>query len=472
MERYLLFITFFAILFSVFGFMQWYVIRSYIRWLAKAASVHAYYRFRAAGLVTFAFANILFILRFPSTELGWYQHPLFQALVIYPGGIFFGAVVLAFMSLLVINGLSAAYKLLRRWTGPESRKSSGSLPVDAAPASNGHVRLVTAQAGNTEDAVAFSGSDTASAGGHAMPSDDSAMPATYSATPAAGASTMAGNGFSRRQFLRTAGTAMIAAPVAFTIGASASTAHDYQINRLRLHYPNLPSGLNGFRIVQLSDIHSGIYMTEQQMRDIFHLANEQHPDLVAITGDFVDNSPSEIPALYRSITDLKAEYGVYGCLGNHDHYASAPLVSSALRQQGVSVLTNDRQTLRINGESLTLLGVDDIEAGSPNASRINQAVQNLPGDGFRILLSHRPDLFNDARDRGIDLTLSGHTHGGQIGFEVMGVPFYPIHLFHEYAKGLYEVGEQKLYVNVGIGMVGVPVRLVRPELTVIELTNS
>ena len=433
MERYLLFITFFAILFSVFGVMQWYVIRSYIRWLAKVVSVHAYYRFRAAGLVFFAFANILFILRFPSTELGWYQHPLFQGLVIYPGGIFFGAVVLAFAALLVINSSSAVFKFLRRWTEPESRKDSADLPVSL---------------------------------------EEPLMPATNSLTSAAGASTMAGNGLSRRQFLRTAGTAMIGAPVAFTIGASASTAHDYQINRLRLHYPGLPSGLNGFRIVQLSDIHSGIYMTEHQMRDIFHLANEQHPDLVAITGDFVDNSPSEIPALYRTITDLKAEYGVYGCLGNHDHYASAPLVSSALRQQGINVLTNDRQTLRINGESLTLLGVDDSEAGTPNATRIDQAVQNTPGDGFRILLSHRPDLFNDARSRGIDLTLAGHTHGGQIGFEVMGVPFYPIHLFHEYAKGLYEVGEQKLYVNVGIGMVGVPVRMVRPELTVIELTNS
>ncbi len=460
MERYLLFITFFAILFSVFGFMQWYVIRSYTRWLAKVVSVHAYYRFRAAGLVSFAIANILFILRFPSTELGWYQHPLFQALVIYPGGIFFGAVVLAFAALLVINGLSAAFKLLRnrtrRWTRPESDPAGGHANPygeSATPATP-----AAAPAAGTAKTSA-----TAPAAGTAK---------TSATAPAAGTAKTPVDGLSRRQFLRTAGTAMISAPVAFTIGASASTAHDYQINRLRLHYPNLPAGLNGFRIVQLSDIHSGIYMTEQQMRDIFHLANEQHPDLVAITGDFVDNSPSEIPALYRTITDLKAGYGVYGCLGNHDHYASAPLVSSALRQQGVNVLTNDRRTLRINGESLTLLGVDDSEAGTPNATRIDQAVQNTPGDSFRMLLSHRPDLFNDARDRGIDLTLAGHTHGGQIGFEVMGVPFYPIHLFHEYAKGLYEIGDQKLYVNVGIGMVGVPVRMVRPELTVIELTNS
>lgn len=421
MERYIQFIIFFAILFSVFGFIQWYVIRSYIRWLARTVSEHAFHRFRTAGLVFFAFANILFILRFPSTELGWYQHPLFQALVIYPGGIFFGAVVLAFLFLVVFHsgfGLFSVVRRLARW-----------FPATVI--------------------------------NQKSPATDAAGPATNGKT-----------GISRRQFLRTTGTAAATAPVVFTIGASAATAHDYQINRLRLRFPGLPKGLEGLRIVQLSDIHSGIYMTETQMRDIFQLVNEQHPALVAITGDFVDNSPSEIPALYRALPDLQSEYGVFGCLGNHDHYASAPVVASALRQQGVRVLTNESQTLRVNGETLSLLGVDDIESRTSNAVRMEQAVRNTPSDSFRILLSHRPDLFDDAREQHIDLTLAGHTHGGQIGFEVMGVPLYPIHLFHDYAKGLYEIGNNKLYVNVGIGMVGVPVRLVRPELTVIELARG
>ncbi len=446
MERYIQFIIFFIILFSVFGFVQWYVIRSYIRWLASTVSAHDFHRFRAAGLIFFAFANILFILRFPSTELGWYQHPLFQALVIYPGGIFFGALVLAFILLLAINGGTGLVRLSRRGLNRLS-------PFKMA-------------AGSRTD-----GSSPVPAAGPGSADTKSALPMQVDTEPAASSVVPFTHGLTRRQFLRTAGTAAITAPVAFTIGASAATAHDYQINRLRLHYPGLPSGLNGLRIVQLSDIHSGIYMTEKQMQDIFHLANEQLPDLVAITGDFVDNSPSEIPALYRSIPELKSEYGVFGCLGNHDHYASGPMVASALRQQGVRVLTNDSQTLHINGESLTLLGVDDIESGSPNILRMEQAVRDLPQDDFRILLSHRPDLFDIARDQGIDLTLAGHTHGGQIGFEFMGVPLYPIHLFHHYAKGLYEMDGHKLYVNVGIGMVGVPVRLVRPELTVIELTN-
>lgn len=459
MEQYLKFILFFAILFSIFGFIQWYVIRSYFAWLAKVVPVHAFYRFRAAGLSFVAFANILFILRFPSTEFGWYQDPLFQALVIYPGGIFFGALVIAFILLLLAQGGSAIFSLARRLPAFLPSGMSFQWPFHTKAPTNGTTRETT------HDTGSGFGSET---GGR---THRETGPGTSPAIPHAQSITT-GNLISRRQFLRSTGTAMITAPVVFTIGATAATAHDYQINRFRLHYPDLPRGLDGFRIVQLSDIHSGIYMTENQMRDIFRLANEQHPDLIAITGDFVDNSISEIPALHQTITDLKAEYGIFGCLGNHDHYASAPIVTSALRQQGVQMLTDTHRSLRVNGETLSLVGVDDLQSGRPNHIRMEQALHNLPDDGFRLLLSHRPDLFDNARANDIDLTLAGHTHGGQIGMNLMGIPLYPIHLFHDYAKGLYEIGRQKLYVNVGIGMVGVPVRLVRPELSVFELTRS
>lgn len=491
MEQYLKFILFFAILFSIFGFIQWYVIRSYFAWLAKVVSVHAFYRFRAAGLSFVAFANILFILRFPSTEFGWYQEPLFQALVIYPGGIFFGALVIAFVLLLLAHGGSAVFSLARRlpaflpsemsfqWPfltkAPTNGINRGTTHENISGTINGTTRETTHEniSGTTSRTTRETTHDTGSGFGIETGSrtDLETGSGTLPAIPN-GESVLESNLISRRQFLRSTGTAMITAPVAFTIGATAATAHDYQINRFRLHYPDLPSGLDGFRIVQLSDIHSGIYMTETQMRDIFRLANEQHPDLIAITGDFVDNSISEIPALHRTITDLKAEYGIFGCLGNHDHYASAPIVTSALRQQGVQMLTNTHRSLRVNGETLSLAGVDDLQSGRPNHIRMEQALRNLPDNGFRLLLSHRPDLFDNARANGIHLTLAGHTHGGQIGMDVMGIPLYPIHLFHDYAKGLYEIGRQKLYVNVGIGMVGVPVRMVRPELSVFELSRS
>ncbi len=463
MDRYFQFILFFTILLSIFGFMQWYVLRAYVEWLTDVAGAHIFKRLRSVGLLVLAIGNVMFLLRFPSTDLNWYQDPLFQSLVIYPGGIFFGAVTMAFLILLLFDSGARLKSMLR-------------VLMSATRLREFAIRLrqlfrkspsLTEVVGNQTDNKIHS-DFTPLPDNISLPDNASSSPESFSLQNESSFNDL----LSRRQFLRTTGAAMITAPLGVTIGAAAATAHDYQINRLRLAYPGLPSGLNGLRIVQLSDIHSGIYMTENQMRDIFHLANEQHPDLVAITGDFVDNSVSEIPALYRAITDLKAGYGIYGCLGNHDHYASAKAVSSALLQRGVHLLTNSHMTIPVNGESVTLLGVDDIQSGTSNPERMGQALNHVPDDRFRILLSHRPDLFDHAREHKIDLTLAGHTHGGQIGFNLMGIPLYPIHLFHDYAKGLYEVGDHKLYVNVGIGMVGVPVRLVRPELTVIELSNT
>ncbi len=453
MERTLHFIVFFAFLFSVFGFMQWYILGSYFRWLYRVASEHAFYRYRAAGLFVFAVANIVFVLRFPSTELGWYQNPLFQSLIIYPGGVFFGVVVFTFLALLVVNSGAGVWKFGRRAVNTVMTASIASWTS----------RIISSLINSSTKTEAEKRDEEIL--NHAEQADRQSEQSL--------SGTVRGSGLiNRRQFLRASGSVMIGAPVVFTIGATAATSHDYQVIRKTLHYPDLPSGLDGLRIVQLSDIHSGIYMTETQMRDIFHLANEQQPDLVVITGDFVDNSISEIPALYRAVPELKSEYGIYGCLGNHDHYASAKSVTSALEQRNVHVLTNTHETLAINGERLSLIGVDDIQSGTSNRQRMSRALRNMPDESFRILLSHRPDLFDHAMDHNIDLTFAGHTHGGQIGFDVLGVPVYPIHLFHDYAKGLYDKGRHKLYVNVGIGMVGIPVRMVRPELTVLQLSKS
>ncbi len=466
MQEYYQFVLFFTFLFSIFGLMQWYILHNYFRWLQVITSEQSYPRFRMAGIIFFAVANFVFLLRFPSTDMGWYQQPLFQNLIIYPGGIFYGAVVFTFIILLIVRTSYRLVTLIDKIStrAPFSHIRSGFRLVFTRPA----------KPENFTDSGDLFESQLAPDPESTSDSSQTEQPELKKAAKWMDEQpeTPISSQISRRQFLRTAGTAVIATPVLFTIGASTATSHDYRIVHRKLHYPGLPTSLNGLKIVQISDIHSGIYMTETQMQDIFELANEQHPDLVTITGDFVDNSISEIPALCRSITRLKSEYGIYGCLGNHDHYASASAVTSALRQRSIQLLTNDHQTLTINGERLTLIGVDDAGAGNRNFARLDQALYNMANDSFQILLSHRPDMFDQARKHGIDLTLAGHTHGGQIGFDFMGIPVYPIHLFQKYAKGLYEHGDHKLYVNVGIGMVGVPVRLVRPELTVIELTNS
>lgn len=276
----------------------------------------------------------------------------------------------------------------------------------------------------------------------------------------------------RRLFLKTAGVAVASAPFGIAIGTAATTAHDYKIVKKDLFFEDLPTGLDGLKIAQISDIHSGIYMTQHQIHEIFEITNDLYPNLITITGDFVDTSRNEIPALHNTISNLKSDYGTYGCLGNHDHYASGAVVSSAMEQCGVKMLVNGNDSLLINGEHLTLIGVDDFGAGKHNHARFDSALKNIDQDTFKILLSHRPELFDVAHEQGIDLTLSGHTHGGQIGLDILGVSLYPIKLIHHYTNGLYQQGDKKLYVNVGVGMVGIPIRTVKPEISLLTLKSG
>lgn len=468
MDFSLQFFVFLGILLTFFALMQWYVFRRYTQWLNAAMSLPVRNSLFWAAIVFLVIGNITFVLRFPSTALGLYQEAWFQSLVIYPGGLFYGIIFLSFVLLLAVDALRYTWRAgmwakQRIGSARARRTDAGSIETTSSPEQTSQARA----SAKSLDSAAATSSPVQTPDEPATAAGLGSTAATSSPEPFSSSQGL----LSRRAFLRTSGAALAGAPFVLTIGASAATAHDYQIVRKKLHFPTLPSAFEGLRIVHLSDIHSGIFMTEQQMRDIFQLSNEQQPDLVMITGDFVDNSVAEIPALYRALPELRAGLGIYGSLGNHDHYADAAQVSAALQGQGVRVLTNAHETLTIGSQKLTLAGIDDAGPGEMNFARMDQATAGMPQDGFKIMLSHRPGEFDQAMEHGIDLMLAGHTHGGQIGFELPGgLGLYPIRLFHRYAKGLYEVGAHKIYVNVGIGMVGVPVRTVRPELTVLELT--
>ncbi|MEX2402975.1 MAG: metallophosphoesterase, partial [Balneolales bacterium] len=299
-----------------------------------------------AGIVLIILANLMFAARFMAIELGYYEHQLVQNLIIYPGGISLGALCISFVAVLTIDVVTFMMKALKKPSLSEFSIGPGENPP-------------------------------------------------LSTDPESG----------RRRFLKTAGLAAVSAPFGITIGTAAATAHDYKIIRKDLFFDNLPAGLDGLKIAQVSDIHSGIYMTQHQIHEIFEITNSLHPNLVTITGDFVDTSRNELPALYNTVRNLKSDYGTYGCLGNHDHYASGPVVSSAMEQRGVKMLVNSNDSLRINGENLTLLGVDDFGSGKHNRARIDHALNNIDQDTFKILLSHRPELFDVAHHQGVDLTL-------------------------------------------------------------------
>jgi predicted MPP superfamily phosphohydrolase len=392
--------------------MQFYVHRTYLRWVHRAFSADRHMVLSRAILILLGVGNTLLVLQFLLRSYNSYANPVSQYLVIYPGGIFFGMVLLGFLIVVIKDSI----RFLVYWI-----QRIAQLAV-----------LISRAESTTVDAP---------------------VPQQLSE--------------GRRQFLKlsgaTAGTPFI---------ASIASAHDYRIVRLPLRFPNLPAGLHGVTIAQVSDVHSGVYMTERDIRDIVQIVNGLHPSLIALTGDHVDNNDAQLPAVCNSMKLLKSEYGVYGCLGNHDHFATAEKVTAALRQINVTMLDNAHRTLTINGEKLSIVGVDDAGRGSGNFANIDEAIKGLDPEGFSVLLSHRPDFFTKAKSAGMDLTLSGHTHGGQVGIEFWRINLNPVYLVHKYARGLYQEDGKQLYVNVGVGMVGVPIRLVPPEITLITLLRG
>jgi predicted MPP superfamily phosphohydrolase len=276
----------------------------------------------------------------------------------------------------------------------------------------------------------------------------------------------------RRQLLKFGGATVAGIAIGTPLMSSIASARDYQITKVPLSFANLPVGLHGLTIAQLSDVHSGIYMTEDHMMEIVELANSLHANIIALTGDHVDSSDREIPAVREAMRMLKSDYGIYGCLGNHDHFATAEKVSAALQQIGVVMLDNANRTLRINGERFSLIGVDDAGHGRSNFARLDDGLRGVDPQAFKILLSHRPEFFAQAKKAGMDLTLAGHTHGGQVGIEFWGINLNPAYLFTNYVRGLFREDGKQMYVNVGVGMVGVPIRIVRPEITLITLQRA
>lgn len=280
------------------------------------------------------------------------------------------------------------------------------------------------------------------------------------------------NLFDRRTLMQWTGTMGFGAPLIMTGYGALKTARDYRIENVEIPFDNLPSALDGFTIAQISDIHSGLYMNEREMERILEILNSLHPQMAALTGDYVDSLASEIAPVARVFSRIKTDFGVFACMGNHDLFDDYSKITQAMRDAGIQMLDNENRVLRVNGENLNVVGVGD-SARRYDFSRFDQALEGTDPEGFKLLLVHKPTFFERACEAGIDLQLSGHTHGGQIALNVMGFPVSLVHLIERYAHGLYKEGKSRLYVNSGVGMVVAPIRLgVPPEITVIKLRRK
>ncbi|MDB4972484.1 MAG: metallophosphoesterase [Myxococcaceae bacterium] len=241
---------------------------------------------------------------------------------------------------------------------------------------------------------------------------------------------------------------------------------DYTIETVPIRLAKLPRALDGLTIVQLSDIHIGTFVNERELRAALELVRGAKPDLVVLTGDLLDHDAAYAPMLGRFARSLGglARYGVHAIPGNHDHYAGAGAMMDALRDAGSQVLLNRHVQIGQGKAAIVLAGLDDVagprfEGPGP---RLDLAFRGAPAELARVLLSHNPAYFPTSRGEA-DLTLSGHTHGGQISLFINPAELM---LRHGLVRGHYTVDDSQLYVNRGFGTAGPPARIGSPpEIT-------
>jgi hypothetical protein len=235
--------------------------------------------------------------------------------------------------------------------------------------------------------------------------------------------------------------------------------------RVTIHLPNLPEAFDGVRLVQLSDFHSGPYMSREQMLSVRRFSEELKPDIYFLTGDFVD--------AFEAFENLRAPLGVFTVLGNHDYFADVQTVEAGLAAAKLPLLRNTNHVLEYRGHKLAIAGVDDLWASrrTGRGPDIVAAVKNLPENIFKICLSHQPNYWPEIKKHKIALTLSGHTHGGQFG--IMGTQISLARIASPYVAGLYKEDNMQLYVNRGLGVFGIPIRLgMPPEITEVTLRRA
>jgi predicted MPP superfamily phosphohydrolase len=290
--------------------------------------------------------------------------------------------------------------------------------------------------------------------------------------------------FSRRSFLKLLGATAASTSVA-TLGsflyASEIEPHWVDVHQVPLPLPRLQSQFDGYRLVHITDLHmDAAWMTRERLTGLVRLVNAQQPDLVAITGDFITDSPDVYGEdLRAALSLLEARDGVVGVLGNHDHWSSATISRQVLRASNVRELADATLTLRRSNALLHVVGLDDLWpdpymqvdllARQPGLA---QLASGLPADGAAILLVHEPDFADISAEVGrFDLQLSGHSHGGQVRAPIYGNLVAPF-LATKYPDRRYQVGSMIQYTGRGLGMVWPQVRFnCRPEITVFTLTG-
>lgn len=292
----------------------------------------------------------------------------------------------------------------------------------------------------------------------------------------------------RRKFLVNVGLGIASIPFASMLYGITKGKYNYKVKELTLKFPKLPKSFEGFKIVQISDIHSGSFDSLEDVRRGVQMINEQGADVVFFTGDLVNNEAQEVAPFIGVFKEIKAKHGTFSILGNHDYgdYKSWPsqqakvqnleLLEKYQADMNFQLLKNENTVLKRGADEISIIGVENW--GKPpfvTHGDLDKALQGVTNDTFKILLSHDPSHWDEKvipHNTKIDLTLSGHTHGMQFGVDIPGFKWSPVKYKYPRWSGLYEQAEEYLYVNRGFGFLGFPGRVgMWPEITVINLTT-
>ncbi|MGI9582033.1 metallophosphoesterase [Chryseobacterium sp. RRHN12] len=291
----------------------------------------------------------------------------------------------------------------------------------------------------------------------------------------------------RRKFLSLVGLGMSGVLSALFIDGITFGKYRHKVRRVRVNFTNLPKSFKGYKIIQISDVHSGSFSDPSKLEHAIELINEQKPDLVLFTGDMVNNVADEFKPFIPLFSKIQAKDGKFAVLGNHDYGDYVTWASPAAKkenldtliryekQAGFDMLRNEHRVIEKNGEKLYILGVENWGLKPfPQFGKIDDALKDVPESATKILMSHDPTHFDyvvKKHPANIHLTLSGHTHGMQFGLDLKNVKWSPVQYKYPKWADLYESEGKLLYVNRGFGVLGYPGRVgVLPEITLFELS--
>jgi predicted MPP superfamily phosphohydrolase len=296
-------------------------------------------------------------------------------------------------------------------------------------------------------------------------------------------------GINRLKFLSQLAITFTVVPAISFLYGMVKGAYKYRVHNVKVDAPNIPAAFHGFKIVQLSDMHTGSFFDSKPLSTAFEIVMQQKPDLILFTGDLVNNTATETNGFTDEYKKLKAPFGVFSVLGNHDYGDYVSWDSQTAKHEnlealkkvqadcGWRLLMNEHVALEKDGEKIALLGIENWGGSMrfPKYGKMKEAHKGTEDYKFKILMSHDPSHW-DKQVRteypDIDLTLSGHTHGMQFGIEIPGFKWSPVQYLYKQWAGLYKQDNQYLYVNRGLGFLGYPGRLgIWPEITVIELNR-